>query len=185
VSLFAPVFCALLTALGCTESVDVADRIVLCVDQVCTSSWQAFPLKDAVHPSAKSTAWGKQTFLIADKFVGSAGVGGPRKLALFKREFKGKADRELFADNMKKQHALSVGFLSLTVDAPVIDRGIFATVTQRIWYKLVGVDGHVWTAGSVCEKVTGRRRSEDVLVAEAVDSAVAALVRQLSLKMQP
>ena len=57
-------------------------------------------------------------------------------------------------------------------------------VTQCISYKLFGDNGRVWTAGTVRETVTGKRSSGDALLVGAVDAAVDAVVRQLSLKMQ-
>lgn len=177
---------ACLALIGCAEEPQVKDMVVVCVDRVRTSSWQAFPVEDekALPPAARSTVWGNQTFLVADKFVGSVGVGGPLRFAFFKRELKGPEDRTKFVREMKKGRVSAVGFLSMTLDAPVVERGDFMAVTQCISYKLLGDNGRVWTAGTVRETVTGKRSSRDALLAEAVDAAVDAVARQLSLKMQ-
>lgn len=182
--IFAGVFLALV---GCAEESQVKDTVVVCVDRVMTSSWQAFPVVDekALPPAARSTVWGNQTFLVADKFVGSAGVGGSVRFAFFKRELKGPEDRTKFAKEMKKGRVSAVGFLSMTLDAPLVKRGDRVVVTQGISYKLLGDNGRVWTAGTVRETVTGKRSSGDALLVEAVDAAVGAVARQLSMKMQP
>lgn len=177
---------AFLALIGCAEEPQVKDTVVVCVDRVKTSSWQAFPVEDekALPPAARSTVWGNQTFLVADKFVGSVGVGGPVQFAFFKRELKRPEDRAKFVREMKKGRVSAVGFLSMTLDAPEVERGDFMAVTQCISYKLFGDNGRVWTAGTVRETVTGKRSSGDALLVGAVDAAVDAVVRQLSLKMQ-
>lgn len=171
---------------GCAEESQIKDTVVVCVDCVKTSSWQAFPVEDekALPPAARSTVWGNQTFLVADKFVGSVGVGGSVRFAFFKRELKRPEDRAKFIKEMKKGRVSAVGFLSMTLDAPVVERGDLKAVTQCISYKLLGDNGRVWTAGTVRETVTGKRSSGDALLVEAVDAAVDAVARQLSMKMQ-